>query len=146
VTSYQIREMAIDDYDAIIVMFLETPGITVRDADSRESTAAYLMRNPGLSFVATINGKIIGCVMSGHDGRRGYLQHLIVTPEFRRQGIGKALYSACLAALQKIGIYKTHLFVQKSNSSGEEFWREQGWVFRDEVLMFSFNASPNENI
>ncbi|HMV28870.1 MAG TPA: GNAT family N-acetyltransferase, partial [Anaerolineales bacterium] len=70
--SYQIREMVIDDYDAIIVMFHETPGIMVRDADSRESTAAYLTRNPGLSFVATINGKIIGCVMSGHDGRRGY--------------------------------------------------------------------------
>lgn len=138
--------MVIDDYDAIIVMFHDTPGIAVRDADSREATASYLNRNPRLSFVAEVDGKIIGCVMSGHDGRRGYLQHMVVRPEFRNQGIGKALYSACLSALQSVGIYKTHLFVQKSNSSGEEFWRKQGWVFRNEVLMFSFNASPNENI
>lgn len=145
-SSYQIREMIIEDYEDVIVMFRETPGITVRDADSQEATAAYLNRNPGLSFVAVVDKKIIGCVMSGHDGRRGYLQHMIVRPEFRKQGIGKALYSACLSALQAIGIYKTHLFVQKTNVAAEEFWKRQGWVFRDEVLMFSFNASPNENI
>ena len=144
--SYQIREMTIEDYEDVIVMFRETPGITVRDADSREAIAAYLNRNPGLSFVAVVDKKIIGCVMSGHDGRRGYLQHMIVRPEFRKQGIGKDLYSACLSALQAIGIYKTHLFVQKTNVAAEEFWKRQGWVFRDEVLMFSFNASPNENI
>ena len=145
-SSYQIREMTIEDYEDVIVMFRETLGITVRDADSREATAAYLNRNPGLSFVAVVDKKIIGCVMSGHDGRRGYLQHMIVRPEFRKQGIGKDLYSACLSALQAIGIYKTHLFVQKTNVAAEEFWKRQGWVFRDEVLMFSFNASPNENI
>lgn len=144
--SYQIREMTIEDYEDVIVMFRETPGITVRDADSQEATAAYLNRNPGLSFVAVVDKNIIGCVMSGHDGRRGYLQHMIVRPEFRKQGIGKALYSACLFALQAIGIYKTHLFVQKTNTAAEEFWKRQGWVFRDEVHMFSFNASPNENI
>ena len=145
-SSYQIREMTIEDYEDVIVMFRETLGITVRDADSREAIAAYLNRNPGLSFVAVVDKKIIGCVMSGHDGRRGYLQHMIVRPEFRKQGIGKDLYSACLSALQAIGIYKTHLFVQKTNVAAEEFWKRQGWVFRDEVLMFSFNASPNENI
>lgn len=143
---YQIREMVIEDYEALIVLFRETPGITVRDADSQDATSAYLKRNPGLSFVAIVDEKIVGCVMSGHDGRRGYLQHLIVTPEFRKLGIGKALYSACLSALQDIGIYKTHLFVQKTNTSGEMFWKKQGCVFRDEVLMFSFNTSPNENI
>ena len=144
--SYQIRKMTIEDYDDIIGMFRSTPGISIRDADSREATEFYLQRNPGLSFVAVLGGDIVGCVMSGHDGRRGYLQHLVVKPAYRKLGIGKALYLSCLTALQDIGIYKTHLFVQATNSMGEDFWKKQGWTLREEVRMYSFNMSGNANI
>ena len=144
--SYQIRTMTIEDYDDIIVMFRATPGISIRDADSREATEFYLQRNPGLSFVAVLGGDIVGCVMSGHDGRRGYLQHLVVKPAYRKLGIGKALYLSCLTALQEIGIYKTHLFVQATNSMGDNFWQKQGWTLREEVRMYSFNMSKNLNI
>ena len=143
---YQIREMIIEDYEDIITMFRETPGISVRDADSRESTESYLQRNPGLSFVATVEGCIVGCVMSGHDGRRGYLQHLVVKPEHRKIGIGKALYRSCLVALERIGIYKTHLFVQSTNTLGDAFWQKQDCTLREEVRMYSFNTSKNLNI
>lgn len=79
----KITELSIDRYDELIALFLRTPGVSVRDADSREATARYLARNPGLSFMAEENGKIIGCAMSGHDGRRGYLQHVVVDPPYR---------------------------------------------------------------
>ena len=75
-----IRPMHISDYDALIQLMQATPGISLRDADSREATERYLARNPDLSFIAEQDGQLIGYVMCRHDGRRGYLQHLIVLP------------------------------------------------------------------
>ena len=138
--------MTIDDYDDIIAMFRATPGITVREVDSKDATRRYLERNPGLSFVAMVNERVVGCVMCGHDGRRGYLQHLVVKPEHRRHGIGKALVTACINSLKQIGIYKTHLFVLKSNSFADAFWESNGWILRDEINLYSYNDSSNENI
>jgi ribosomal protein S18 acetylase RimI-like enzyme len=140
-----IREMTIGDYDDIIAMFRKTPGISVREADSRPATETYLIRNPGLSFVALEDSKVIGCVMCGHDGRRGYLQHLVVLPEYRNRGIGEKLFTACIAALQKTGISKTHIFVFKTNDIANKFWADKGWVLRDEINMYSYNSSTHEN-
>ena len=137
--------MTMDDYDEVIDMLKITPGITVREADSRNSTKRYLERNPGLRFVATIEDRIVGCVMCGHDGRRGYLQHLVVKPENRRQGIGEALFTACIDSLKQVGIDKTHLFVFKSNSLANSFWESNGWILRDEVNIYSYNVSSNDN-
>lgn len=99
-----IRPMTIDDYDDVIALMKRTPGITLREADSRESTASYLLKNPALSFIAIIDGITVGCVMSGHDGRRGYLQHLVVLPEHQRKGLANGLVERCLAALENLGI------------------------------------------
>jgi ribosomal protein S18 acetylase RimI-like enzyme len=140
-----IREMTIRDYDEIIELFRNTPGISVREADSRDATEAYLKRNPSLSFVAVGDSKVIGCIMGGHDGRRGYLQHLVVLPEYRNQGIGEKLFMACITALQKIGISKTHIFVFKTNDLANKFWPDKGWILREEINMYSFNSSSNEN-
>ena len=145
-TRFQIREMTIKDHDQIAEMFRATPGITFRDADSKEAIQTYLDRNPGLSFVAEVNGRIIGCVMCGHDGRRGYLQHLVVREEFRKRGIGEKLFKKCLDGLENIGIYKTHLFVQRTNGPGNRFWSGKGWQLREDVHMYSLNRSSNENI
>jgi len=76
-----IRVMTLSDYDAVLQLMRDTPGISLRDADSRDSTERYLQRNPDLSFIAEADGVLCGCIMSGHDGRRGYLQHLLVLPE-----------------------------------------------------------------
>ena len=137
--------MTIEDYDDIIEMFKTTPGITVREADSKNSTKKYLEHNPGLCFVAILKDCVVGCVMCGHDGRRGYLQHLIVKSENRHQGIGKALFTACTDSLKQIGISKTHIFVFKSNSLANSFWESNGWILRNEINMYSYNDSSNEN-
>ena len=88
-----IREMVIEDYDHVLDLMKRTPGVTLRVADSADATKRYLERNPGLSFIARRGFQLIGCAMAGHDGRRGYLQHVIVAPEYRGQGIGKQLVS-----------------------------------------------------
>lgn len=142
---FSIRAMTLDDYDTVIELMRATPGISLRDADSRESTARYLARNPGMSFVAEIGGVLCGCVMSGHDGRRGYLQHLLVLPEYRRQGIAKALVGRCLASLEAAGIHKCHLDVFKSNLAAARYWQSQGWQLRSDIDRYSFTRSGNDN-
>jgi ribosomal protein S18 acetylase RimI-like enzyme len=140
-----IRPMTIDDYPAVISLLQATPGVSVREADSFEATARYLARNPDLSFVAVDGDSIVGCVMSGHDGRRGYLQHLAVRPDYQRQGIGRRLAQACVEALGAGGIAKVHLFVFTTNDVGNAFWQHTGWQLRDDILMYSHNSSPNAN-
>lgn len=141
-----IREMTIADHPAVVALLSDTPGTRLRDADSRDATARYLNRNPGLSFVAEINGDIVGCVMCGHDGRRGYLQHLAVHGSYRRQGIGSRLVLACVSRLQKLRILKTHIDVLVSNEDAIQFWKRLGWQKRDDIYRFSLIASDGENV
>ncbi|MFC6298018.1 GNAT family N-acetyltransferase [Pseudomonas sp. CCM 7893] len=142
---FNIRVMTMDDYTAVIDLMYNTPGISLRDADSRESTARYLERNPGMSFVAEADGVLCACVMCGHDGRRGYLQHLLVLPEYRRQGIANTLVARCLSALEQQGIRKCHLDVFKTNDSAARYWQGQGWHLRTDIDRYSFTRLGNEN-
>ncbi|NWK79997.1 GNAT family N-acetyltransferase [Aquitalea sp. LB_tupeE] len=138
-----IRLMTLDDYPTVLQLMQQTPGISIRDADSEDATARYLTRNPGLSFVAEVDGNIVGCVMSGHDGRRGYLQHLLVLPAYRRQGLARRLVDACITELARQGIAKTHLDVFRSNTAAQSFWENQGWQRREDICRYSFISSGN---
>ena len=142
---YAIRTMTLADYHGVINLMQQTPGITFRDADSHENTARYLARNQGLSFIAMVNDALIGCLMAGHDGRRGYLQHLIVRPDFRRRGVGAALVERCLVALEAEGIHKSHIDVQVSNEAAAAFWEAQGWRVRTDIKRYSFVRSGGAN-
>ncbi|MEO1591060.1 MAG: GNAT family N-acetyltransferase [Cyanobacteria bacterium J06632_22] len=139
--------MTLADHGAMVKLLAQTPGVTLREADSYGRTQAYLDRNPGLSFLArTEAGEVVGMVMCGHDGRRGYLQHLLVKPDYRGQGLAKALVQRCLDQLATLGIFKTHIFIRQENTTGEAFWQHLGWAERDDVKMYSFNRSSNPNI
>ena len=140
-----LRVMTIDDYEAVLALMSSTPGISVRDADSREAIARYLLRNPGMSFVAEGETGLCGCVMSGHDGRRGYLQHLLVLPAYRRQGIANALVERCLASLEAQGIHKCHLDVLVDNHDAARYWQKLGWQLRRDIDRYSFTRPGNEN-
>jgi ribosomal protein S18 acetylase RimI-like enzyme len=142
---FTLRVMTLNDYDAVLDLMKRTPGVTVRDADSRESTARYLERNPGLSFVAELDGALAGCVMCGHDGRRGYLQHLVVAPEYRRQGLAASLVERCLSGLEQEGIVKCHLDVIKTNTAAAQYWSGQGWSLRTDIDRYSFIRSGDHN-
>ncbi len=138
--------MTIDDYDDIIGLMTNTPGISLRGADSRESTKRYLLRNPSLSFVAECEGKVVGCVMSGHDGRRGYMQHLVVLPAYRNYGIGVGLVERCLQALEDVGILKTHIEVLRTNDEGMKFWERRGWQQRVDIHRYSLVRGSDQNV
>lgn len=133
-----IRPFAPSDYDAALALWRATPGIGLSDADERAAIERYLARNAGLSFVAIDRGEIVGTVLCGHDGRRGYLHHLACASSHRRRGIGRQLLRAGLAALAGEGIGKCHLFVLRANSEGLAFWRAMTATERVDLAMFSF--------
>src|SRR5690606_14560114 len=142
---FTIRPMCIEDYDTVMDLMRRTPGVSIRNADSRDATRRYLDRNPGLSFIAEVAGRSAGCIMSGHDGRRGYLQHLVVLPDHRRRGIASALVQHCLAALGSLGIAKSHIDVMKTNTLAHAYWQSQGWVLRTDIDRYSFIHGGDEN-
>ena len=141
-----IREMTVEDFDRVIALMRQTPGVTVRDADSSEMVACYLNRNPGLSFVAERADKLVGCVMAGHDGRRGYLQHLIVAPAHRNGGLARRLVNASLDRLQAEGISKSHIDVLTTNEAAMAFWEKIGWRRRTDIVRYSFIRDGGENV
>lgn len=141
-----LREMDISDYQAVIELWGQTDNLSLRDADSEQNIAAYLERNPRLSFVALDGDTIVGAVLVGTDGRRGYLQHLAVDDRYRGQRIGHGLVDLSIRALAEIGISKTHLFVLNENHSAKGFYDKLGWYPRNEITMYSFNSSDNLNV
>jgi N-acetylglutamate synthase len=125
---YTIRKMTLRDFNAVFALWRGMPGIGLDDdCDSRAGIARYLKRNPGLSFVALLQGKIVGAVLSGHDSRRGYLHHLAVSPACRRLGIGQALVARCMSGLAACGIPKCNIFLYRTNARGRAFWLANGW-------------------
>jgi ribosomal protein S18 acetylase RimI-like enzyme len=127
------------DYDEALALWKRTPGLGLSEADSRERIAAFLLRNPGLCFVARRkdSGLLIGTVLCGSDSRRGYLYHLAVDDAARRQGLGRRLAESALLALRSQGVDKCHLMVVAGNELGTAFWRALGWKFRDDIDLYS---------
>jgi ribosomal protein S18 acetylase RimI-like enzyme len=140
-----IQVMTLTDYDSVSRLLTSIPGLTMRSADSREAIERYLARNPGLSFVARSDNRVVGCVLCGHDGRRGYLQHLAVESALRRQGIGTALVTHCLDALRDFGIEKVHIDVLVDNTLAHEYWTNSGWKERTDITRYSFSNSTDPN-
>ncbi|TYP70056.1 ribosomal protein S18 acetylase RimI-like enzyme [Paenibacillus methanolicus] len=140
----RLRAMEEDDYDAMIELWRGVDGLELSGADSREGIAKYLARNPGMSFVAEAEGRIVGTVLGGHDGRRGFINHLAVDPACRGQRIGAELTERCLGAIAADGIGKCHIFVKSDNEIGKGFWARTGWSKRSGFDVFSRDAAVLE--
>jgi putative acetyltransferase len=134
---FDIRPMTIADHDEAVTLWRSCEGIGLSGADEREPVRRYLERSPGLSFVAREDERLVGAVLCGHDGRRGYVHHLAVTPSVRGRGLGRALVARCFAALRVEGIRKCHLFVFRANAEAARFWRRTGWDERTDLYIFS---------
>lgn len=130
-----IRAMTVNDYEKVYDLWMSCRGMGLNDLDdSAEGIARFLQRNPGTCFVAAEGDAIAGAVMAGHDGRRGYIYHTAVRPEYRRQGIGQKLVDAALQALKGCGIHKVALVVFEKNETGNAFWEEMGFTIRDDLI------------
>jgi ribosomal protein S18 acetylase RimI-like enzyme len=136
--SVQIKPMTIEDYDEIFAMWQITTKRALSKADDRDEIERYLKRNEGLSQIAVCDNKIVGTVLAGHDGRRGFIHHMAVMPEYRRKGIAKTMAEKAIECLAKEGIVKTHIFTYCDNNAGQGFWSSLGFEKRDDIFVYSY--------
>ncbi len=135
--SGSISPFTIEDYNKVYALWQKCEGVGLSSADSQRNISTYLDRNPGMSFVARDGETIVGTILCGHDGRRGYIHHLAVQENYRRHGIGRHLAKQSLTALKEERIQKCHLFIFHENESGIAFWQSLGWVFRQDIRVMS---------
>jgi ribosomal protein S18 acetylase RimI-like enzyme len=130
-----LRLLRIGDYEQVYALWKASEGVGLGESDSREAIGRFLKRNRNLSLVATIQGRVVGAILCGHDGRRGYLHHLAVARKWRRLGVGRRLVNGCLKLLVAEEIPKCNLFIYETNRSGRAFWRRLGWTVRADLRL-----------
>lgn len=129
-----IRPMTIEDYPAVHDLWMACAGLGLNNIDdTQEGIEKYLRRNPGTCFVAE-DKSVVGAIMAGHDGRRGFIYHTSVHPDYRKQKIATRLVEAAMNALLALGIAKVALVVYGRNETGNAFWEKQGFTVREDLV------------
>ena len=130
-----IREMVEEDYDQVYQLWLSCAGMGLNDLDdSKEGIARFLQRNPQTCLVAVENQMIIGAILVGSDGRRAYIYHTAVHPNYRRRGVARQLVETVLTVLDDLKIHKVALVVFKRNIEGNQFWERLGFSVREDLI------------
>ena len=137
-----IRAMTLEDYENVHALWMKIKGFAIRSIDdSKEGVERFLNRNPGISVVAEEDGKIVGAILCGHDGRRGCMYHVCVDPEYRLKGIGKSMVVFAMEALRKEKINKVSLIAFTKNDVGNAFWKEIRWTGRTDLNYYDFTLN-----
>lgn len=137
-----VRTMQIEDYDGVYALWMSIKGFAIRSVDdSREGITCFLKRNPATSVVAEEDGRIVGAILCGHDGRRGCMYHVCVQQEYRMRGIGRQMVTFAMEALKKEGISKVSLIAFTVNDIGNAFWNRIGWTRRLDLNYYDFTLN-----
>lgn len=134
-SDFELVELLPADYEAAMALWNSAPGVRVNEP--REEFERILARNPGLATAVWIGDELAGAVLCCHDGRRGYLYHLAVADKFRRRGIARAIVDHCLELLKRAGIQRCTIFLVADNTTGREFWLQNGWRERTDLVAFA---------
>lgn len=131
----EIRKMTINDYENVYALWLASAGMGLNNLDdSKKGMEAFLKRNPETCFVAMEHSELVGVILVGSDGRRGYIYHTAVHPNHRRKGIATKLVEKAIAALEACGINKVALVVFEKNTDGNAFWEQAGFTVRNDLV------------
>ena len=138
--------MTIEDYQSVFDLWQQSKMVGLCSLDvSYEGIYKFLKRNPSSNFVALIDDQLVGAIMSGHDGRRGFIYHLVVAQDHSRQGIGRELVFKCLEALEKEEITKVAIVVFKNNENCNAFWQHLGFELRDDLVYRNISINQENN-
>lgn len=137
----EIKIMEPKDYESAMILWYGSEGVGQSPDDTKEYITNYLIRNPHTSFVAVEEGELIGAIMAGHDGYRGYIHHTAVLEEYRNQGVGSLLVENALDAMKREGIKKVALVAFETNKSGNEFWQSRGFTVREDLIYRNLRIS-----
>ena len=130
----QVRKMVIEDYEKVYQLWMTCTGMGLNNLDdSKEGIEKFLKRNPETCFVAE-DKEIVGVILAGNDGRRGYIYHTAVKPDFRKQGIASKLLKFVEKAMAEQGIHKIALVVFGKNEAGNAFWEKQEFSEREDLV------------
>lgn len=145
-SNFTVKTMTIEDYPGVKDLWMSIKGFAIRSIDdSREGVERFIKRNPTTSVVAVMDGRIVGAILCGHDGRRGCLYHVCVREDCRLHGIGKAMVVHCMNALKEEKISKVSLIAFSTNDIGNAFWKQIGWTKREDLNYYDFTLNE-ENI
>lgn len=134
-----VRTMTMEDYDEVYDLWMSIHGFGIRTMDdSREGIERFIKRNPTTSAVAVLDGKIVGAILCGHDGRRACLYHVCVSEQYRMHGIGKKMVQFCCERLKEEKINKVCLNAFVTNEVGNRFWQKMGWTLRSDMNYYDF--------
>ena len=139
INEIDIMPMKPEDYDDVRALWMTIRGFGIRALDdSREDVQRFIRRNPTTSVVARMDGRIVGSILCGSDGRQGALYHVCVAREYRRRGIGTQMVGYCMHQLRLMGINKVSLIAFTSNDAGNAFWKQIGWTRKSDVNYYEF--------
>jgi N-acetylglutamate synthase len=133
----RLEKLSIKDYDRILEIWKKTE-LSVGSSDTKKQVKRMIERNPKLCFVGKVDNKIVGVVMGGFDGRRGYVHHLAIDPNYQNKGFGKLMMEKLMERFKKLKVHKVHLFVEKRNEKVINFYNNLGWNLRDDLIMMSY--------
>ena len=108
---------------------------------TQEKQLRDFLRNPTTSAVDIEDGKIVGAILCGHDGRRACLYHVCVSEQYRMHGIGKKMVQFCCEQLKKEKINKVCLNAFVTNTVGNKFWQKMGWTLRDDMNYYDYTLN-----
>ncbi|MCQ2524577.1 MAG: GNAT family N-acetyltransferase [Lachnospiraceae bacterium] len=141
-SDFELSAMKIEDYDEVKALWMTIKGFAIRSIDdSKEGVERFLRRNPTTSVVARMDGKLVGAILCGHDGRRGCFYHVCVHENYRRHGIGKAMVVYCMESLKAEKINKVSLIAFTKNDIGNAFWKGINWTKRDDLFYYDFGLN-----
>ena len=135
--SYQLRPLTMDDFQQVTNLWRSTDGMS--QLESAEELGRFLTRNPNCSILAEENGQLLGAILCGHDGRRGYMYHAAVSALARGRGVGRTMLDYCIGQLRDLKIQRVTLFTLDDNCPAKEFWKHLGFRQRHDITQFAFD-------
>jgi GNAT superfamily N-acetyltransferase len=138
VRSVRLRALRTDDHAGCLALWRQCDGVAVRMWEDVAAMTRLIERNPAMSGAAEVAGRLVGTVLCGHDGWRGWLYHVAVDPTWRRRGLATALVSRAQAELAKAGICRVHALMLCGNRDAMQFWSAAGWRQREDLSLVSF--------
>ncbi len=130
-----VREYRDSDHDSVVALwtavFPDDPPWNEPNLFIRRKRSVQ----PDLFWVAQDGGEIIGTVVAGYDGVRGWIYHLAVDPSKRRKGAARLLMQTAEDSLRALGCPKINLQVRMNNTSVVDFYKALGYDVEERVQM-----------
>lgn len=133
-----IKSVQSQDVKEMLILWDSIENIDLNEVDdTEEKINEFVKRNSNLSYCIYVEGKMVACIIAGHDGRRGNIYHLSVHKDFRRQGLAKSLLEKVYYEFKRQAIHKINITVLEDAEDAKRFWNHINWKLRSDILMYT---------